>query len=298
MSTYDYLFNDEEFAQAVSAARVDSGRKWSQSDLASMLSTQYAGVGAEIQLSTIKRIENNRGGVGILSALKVAKALDLPLPKVIEDERILEFSRCLLNDRETASAKCDSALFNAMGRGKDKWQPLVDPSGFLGLLPAFTQSSLPVRISIRTNSCVDLLIGGSGADIDCSGILPVDLVAIFEEISRLVSIRGREKKLSASARLSSFWRHIPTGASESIGVARLVDEISRFEALIKESELDLNLDLRHCAVVGFLNLLNLFTNLSHAMSHEDSFIEDYLGYIYGYTRLLRLTEKPYAFSRN
>lgn len=294
MSDFDYIFSDEGFSLQVKKAREEAGPNFTQANLVSALNESYFGCGPEITRSTIARIESGSGGYGILAAIRVADVLNLELPDTVLDERIENFATNMVTDElDHADELCDQVFYEAAfiehEGNKSPITPLATPSGSLGLLPFFFKSSAPIRISIRGNQ--DLEAFTSEHAVNHSGILPVDLVSIFEEMARKIAVARKSKNIIRSA---GFWRHIPSGTSENVRITGLENDIVKLESLnaeLGESKIP-KIDLRHLVVVAFLNYYKLIKKCKAAAGERD-IPTDLNGYINGFTKLLRLGPKPY-----
>jgi hypothetical protein len=259
----------------------------------------------------VKRYESGNGGLGILSAIKIAKALKMPLPAVKLDARVERFTRNLLCDIPHASEDFDAVLHGAMKRGllrRDgmKWKPLVKPKGFLGMISAPDDTLPPVRISIEGISPFLRLLDHANPDasdlvsspmkIDSSGIMPVDLVALFGELTWCAS----EMKDSQDGKLPRFdrrpaavWRHVLNARSENVGLLRLNEEVERFEQLREEhqiNDLRLRIDFRRSILAAFVNYYDLSVEIHKLASEGNKIPENFGVYLNSYIRLLRLSE--------
>lgn len=308
MQNYDYIFRSDLLAQMMKTGRAQQGRNWTQPDLVSHLSSHYSGCGPDLQLSTIKRIEGAREGettgVGILSAIKIAKALGLPLPRAMVDDRIFDFALDLVLKPESACGKCDAMFAQVLSDdsnwGKNaSWDPIFKgtPGGTLHLLPAFFQSSGPVRLTIRSRARLHAF--ESSEMIDQSGVLPVDLIPFLEKLGEDIFRKAKLGNIRVDRiRPSGFWRHVPSGQSENIGVDRLAEEISQYEKGVEQCDPSgdaLRFDLRYLIVAAFSNLFDLVLKVKERSDGVD-IPENFIGYVNGYTMLLRLSDKPYAHS--
>lgn len=296
MSDFDYIFSDERFGTQVKEARLAAGRNWTQESLVSALSESFFGCGPEITRSTITRIEKGSGGYGILAAIRIADVLDLQLPKTTLDRRIETFATKMITDLDEAKRLCDeqfcTAAFSGSRIGKSPINPLATPSGCLGLLPLFFESSAQIRISIRAHQ--DFEAFASEDAINRSGVLPVDLVSIFEEMARRITIPSARKS-KGIIRIAGFWRHIPSGTSENVRIAGLKNEIDKIKSLNAElgtGSTIPEIDLKHLVVAAFVNFYQLIRRCKAAAGERET-PTDLNGYINGFTKLLRLGPKPY-----
>jgi len=315
MTDLNFFFSPSDFSERAKIARKSIPGAGTQTEFVQKLEREPKSCAPEIKIASVKRFDSGNGGLGVLSAIKIAKALDMPLPDSQLDKRVLGFARHLICDLQAASDDFDSvldaAMFTVLSRRKGKgWAPLVSPKDFLGILFEPDNTSPPVRISIESSPPFKRLLKSGGGErvsdpskIDASGIMPVDLVAIFGELTRLAfNLNGKKSKFDR--RPAAVWRHVLNARTENVGMIRLCDEIERFEAFRDQSQIKdsrFKIDFSRVIIAAFLNYYNLSIEI-YRLKEEGNDIPDNLGVcLNSYIKLLRLSEDPiqeHEFSTN
>lgn len=251
---------------------------------------------AGLQVNSIKRIESGAGDTGILTSIAVAEALGLPLPSVTLDPDVLKFAESLFVRSDQAAGDYDRLFYEAChleNRNIDfknlerrpknlLWLSGLERKGFAFPVtlrePFFFENKLHSRLCFR------------------EAVSPLELAFLFEDVAMYCKSANSPSTHKRLYILSApFWRHVVTGRSNNVGLAKLLKEIKKVEessVVIQQKELKGG-GLRTLVVAAFYNLYLLKKEMRRAARLVGAkYTDDYAVYLASYIRLLNYTKSP------
>ncbi|CAA6679315.1 MULTISPECIES: helix-turn-helix transcriptional regulator [unclassified Lentimonas] len=278
-----YFFSKYDFASEVRCARLRL--EATQLDLATK---------AGLQVNSIKRIESGAGDTGILTSIAVAEALDLPLPSVTPDSDVLKFAENLFVRPDQAAEDYDRLFYRVCeieNENIDFVNSELRPNNLLWL-SGLERKGFAFPVTLREPFFMKNQLYSSLCFREA--VSPLELAFLFEDMAMYckgsISPSTRRKLYTLPA---PFWRHVVTGRSNNVGLAKLLKEIRIVEEsfiVIQQEELK-DGGLRTLVVAAFYNLYLLKKEMRRAARLEDAkYTDDYAVYLASYIRLLNYTK--------